>query len=78
MNKPAEEVFQFVVEQAAEVLPCRRIKIYRALAEVIGNSESAEKLLEIADEIEASEHAQAELRLRWRVISPANSRKRAG
>jgi len=61
--KSSSVIFQFVMEKAADVLPADRIKLYRALAEVIGSSMLARELLSIADALEQIEHSQAQLRL---------------
>lgn len=54
MNTPATELFDFVLQKAAcEPLPVQ-VRIYRALAHVVGSEHQAATLNQLADELAAA------------------------
>jgi hypothetical protein len=60
-KQPTSILFDFVLEKAADETAARRVRLYRALASVIGNESDAVTLVTLADDLEAIERKHRQL-----------------
>lgn len=60
MLSPHEKIIQFVLEQSAQQPLCKRISLYRSLAEIAGSPKDTQQLKTLADELECADARCAE------------------